>query len=123
MELQLNDDPVWLYFDSHHKQIIDQMNSAYQAAVRSIEGKTQRANISHKVSDTWDSNHPEDDLGPCRVDRIIGSSVTDRYTWAGGKGKRGRRRCAFLSTTAEESRALTPSTSSVAWRTSLVGHP
>lgn len=50
MELQLNDDPIWLYFDSHHKQIIDQMNQAYDTAVRSIEGMTQRANISHIVS-------------------------------------------------------------------------
>ena len=50
MELQLNDDPVWLYFDSHHKQIIDQMNQAYQAAVRSIEGMKQRANVSDILS-------------------------------------------------------------------------
>lgn len=44
MELQLNDDPVWLYFDSHHKQIMDQMNQAYQAAVRSIEAIIQKTN-------------------------------------------------------------------------------
>jgi len=55
MDLQLTDDPIWLYFDSHHKQIIDEMNRAYQAAVRSIEGMTQRANVSHKVSHIHDT--------------------------------------------------------------------
>lgn len=38
-ELQSNDDPVWIYFDSHHKHILDQMTNVYQSSVGIIEGK------------------------------------------------------------------------------------
>ncbi|KAF6747156.1 exocyst complex component Sec5-domain-containing protein [Ephemerocybe angulata] len=37
LELQSTDEPVWTYFDSHHRHIIDEMNKAYSTAMSSIE--------------------------------------------------------------------------------------
>ena len=38
VELQSNDDPVWTYFDNHHRNILDRMNKVYRASVSTIEG-------------------------------------------------------------------------------------
>ncbi|TEB31864.1 hypothetical protein FA13DRAFT_1754665 [Coprinellus micaceus] len=40
LELQSTDEPVWTYFDSHHKHIIDEMNNAYSAGKSSTEAKS-----------------------------------------------------------------------------------
>ncbi|KAF5336401.1 hypothetical protein D9611_006533 [Ephemerocybe angulata] len=37
LELQSTDEPVWTYFDSHHRHIIDEMNKTYSTAMSSIE--------------------------------------------------------------------------------------
>ena len=40
--LELNpasDEPVWTYFDSQHKHILDRMTSVYQTAVAEVKGK------------------------------------------------------------------------------------
>ncbi|KAJ7057829.1 exocyst complex component sec5 [Mycena amicta] len=37
MELQINDDPVWTYFDSQHAYIMKQMNSSYKSSVSTIK--------------------------------------------------------------------------------------
>lgn len=46
LELQSTDEPVWTYFDSHHKHIIDEMNKAYRSSVLVIEGILRKANNS-----------------------------------------------------------------------------
>jgi hypothetical protein len=38
LELGVADDPVWTYFDSQHKYIMNQMNISYKSAVGSIRG-------------------------------------------------------------------------------------
>ncbi|TFK41615.1 exocyst complex component Sec5-domain-containing protein [Crucibulum laeve] len=37
LELQSNDDPVWTYFDSQHKDILNRMNKAYRTSITTIE--------------------------------------------------------------------------------------
>ncbi|KAF8633062.1 hypothetical protein AX15_001537 [Amanita polypyramis BW_CC] len=37
MDLQGNEDPIWIYFDNQHKHILDQMDKAYKTAVAHIE--------------------------------------------------------------------------------------
>ncbi|KAF8899761.1 exocyst complex component sec5 [Gymnopilus junonius] len=37
-ELQSNDDPVWTYFDTHHKHILDAMNKSYRASANVVQG-------------------------------------------------------------------------------------
>ncbi|TFK71888.1 hypothetical protein BDN72DRAFT_837032 [Pluteus cervinus] len=37
LELQPNDEPMWIYFDSQHKYILTQMKKSYEAAVASLE--------------------------------------------------------------------------------------
>ncbi|KAH6909641.1 exocyst complex component Sec5-domain-containing protein [Coprinopsis sp. MPI-PUGE-AT-0042] len=44
LELQSTDEPVWTYFDSHHKHIIDEMNKTYRSSVLVIEGVLRKAN-------------------------------------------------------------------------------
>lgn len=34
-----SDEPVWTYFDSQHKHILDRMTSVYQAAIVEVKGK------------------------------------------------------------------------------------
>ncbi|KAF8970220.1 exocyst complex component Sec5-domain-containing protein [Flammula alnicola] len=46
LELQSNDDPVWTYFDSHHKHILDRMNKAYRSSVGAIEGAPEGASTT-----------------------------------------------------------------------------
>ncbi|KAF9266066.1 hypothetical protein L218DRAFT_956455 [Marasmius fiardii PR-910] len=36
LELSSSDDPVWTYFDSQHKHILDQMNKAYRSSVTTV---------------------------------------------------------------------------------------
>ncbi|KAG7097587.1 hypothetical protein E1B28_004924 [Marasmius oreades] len=36
LELSSSDDPVWTYFDSQHKHILDQMNKAYRSSVATV---------------------------------------------------------------------------------------
>ncbi|RXW20181.1 hypothetical protein EST38_g5679 [Candolleomyces aberdarensis] len=43
LELQSTDEPVWTYFDSHHKHIIDEMNKSYSTALTSIEGNLKKS--------------------------------------------------------------------------------
>ncbi|KAF8157048.1 exocyst complex component sec5 [Crassisporium funariophilum] len=38
LELQSNDDPVWMYFDSHHTQIMNTMSQTYRSSVQVIDG-------------------------------------------------------------------------------------
>ncbi|KAG2003313.1 hypothetical protein CC2G_003924 [Coprinopsis cinerea AmutBmut pab1-1] len=47
LELQSTDEPVWTYFDSHHKHIIDEMNKAYRSSVNAIEGALKKANTEY----------------------------------------------------------------------------
>ncbi|PFH47085.1 hypothetical protein AMATHDRAFT_68442 [Amanita thiersii Skay4041] len=42
MELQSNDDPVWIYFDSQHKHILEQMNKAYKLATAAVEAANEK---------------------------------------------------------------------------------
>jgi exocyst complex component 2 len=46
-ELQSSDEPVWMYFDSHHKHILDQMTNVYQFSMATIEGKPEGESFSH----------------------------------------------------------------------------
>lgn len=39
LELQGNDEPLWTYFDSQHKHIIEQMNKSYQNAKAVVQSK------------------------------------------------------------------------------------
>ncbi|KAL0576081.1 Exocyst complex component S5 [Marasmius crinis-equi] len=36
LELSSNDDPIWTYFDSQHKHIMDQMNKAYRSSTVAV---------------------------------------------------------------------------------------
>ncbi|PPQ75995.1 hypothetical protein CVT26_005947, partial [Gymnopilus dilepis] len=38
-ELQSNDDPIWTYFDTHHKHILDAMNKSYRSSVNVVQGE------------------------------------------------------------------------------------
>ena len=49
-ELQSSDDPVWMYFDSHHKHILDQITNVYQSSVSTIEGKPEEESFSHSAN-------------------------------------------------------------------------
>lgn len=42
LELQGNDEPLWTYFDSQHKQIMEQMNKAYQNAKLTVQAELDR---------------------------------------------------------------------------------
>ncbi|KAJ3567835.1 hypothetical protein NP233_g6101 [Leucocoprinus birnbaumii] len=42
LELQGNDEPLWTYFDSQHKQIMQQMNKAYQNAKLIVQAELDR---------------------------------------------------------------------------------
>ncbi|KIL63509.1 hypothetical protein M378DRAFT_164391 [Amanita muscaria Koide BX008] len=42
IDLQANEDPVWIYFDSQHKHILDQMNNAYKSAIAHVESVTEK---------------------------------------------------------------------------------
>jgi len=37
-ELNMSEDPVWIYFDGQHKFILDQMNNRYHMAVAVVKG-------------------------------------------------------------------------------------
>jgi len=47
LDLQSNDDPVWTYFDTHHKHILDAMNKTYRSSVGSVEGEP--SGLSHPL--------------------------------------------------------------------------
>ncbi|KJA16657.1 hypothetical protein HYPSUDRAFT_47148 [Hypholoma sublateritium FD-334 SS-4] len=51
VELQSNDDPVWTYFDNHHRNILDRMNKVYRASVSAIEANTQKSKEDTTVSE------------------------------------------------------------------------
>ncbi|KAF8801103.1 exocyst complex component sec5 [Phlegmacium glaucopus] len=51
LELQPNDDPVWMYFDNHHKHILDQMNTSYRTSVTTIEATIRGTSDSTTLSD------------------------------------------------------------------------
>jgi hypothetical protein len=48
-----------MYFDNHHKFILDQMNASYRSSVAAIEGAPELGIISHLYLPK-DSNHPQD---------------------------------------------------------------
>ncbi|KAH9477787.1 Exocyst complex component SEC5B [Psilocybe cubensis] len=52
VELQSNDDPVWNYFDSHHKHILDAMNKAYRSSAKVIEATIQKTLADTPTSDS-----------------------------------------------------------------------
>ncbi|KAF8999104.1 exocyst complex component sec5 [Cyathus striatus] len=52
IELQSSDDPVWTYFDSQHKHILDQMNSTYRTAVVAVEATIQKSSADATDSDS-----------------------------------------------------------------------
>lgn len=62
LELQTNDDPVWMYFDNHHKHILSQMNTSYRSSVATIEGIPELGVNSHlSIVDLPEvSNLPQD---------------------------------------------------------------
>lgn len=72
LELQSNDDPVWMYFDNHHKYILDQMNTSYRSSVAALEGAPKLGIISistypkivtiRRTSEMSDSTTVSDDL-------------------------------------------------------------
>ena len=39
MDLNTAEDPMWTFFDSQHKYITDQMNTAYKTAVAKVQGR------------------------------------------------------------------------------------
>ncbi|KAF8222395.1 hypothetical protein L208DRAFT_1413490 [Tricholoma matsutake] len=41
LDLQPTDDPIWTFFDSQHKHILEQMNKGYQAAVAAISSSVE----------------------------------------------------------------------------------
>jgi len=41
MDLQGNEDPIWIYFDNQHKYILDQINKTFKSAVANIECQCQ----------------------------------------------------------------------------------
>ncbi|KAI3602858.1 exocyst protein [Moniliophthora roreri] len=43
LELSSSDDPVWTYFDSQHKHILDQMNKAYRSSVVAVNVAREKA--------------------------------------------------------------------------------
>lgn len=43
LELQGNDEPLWTYFDSQHKQIMEQMNKTYQKAKVIVQAALDRS--------------------------------------------------------------------------------
>lgn len=45
-ELQSTEDPVWTYFDSHHKHILDQMTKVYQSSVGTVEATKKKTNAN-----------------------------------------------------------------------------
>lgn len=45
LELQGNDEPLWTYFDSQHKHIMEQMNKAYRAAKAVVQGNSIAAHF------------------------------------------------------------------------------
>ncbi|TFK20519.1 hypothetical protein FA15DRAFT_673418 [Coprinopsis marcescibilis] len=49
LELQSTDEPVWTYFDSHHKHIMEEMSKAYRSAVNTVEGTLKK--VSADFSD------------------------------------------------------------------------
>ncbi|KAF9564481.1 hypothetical protein CPC08DRAFT_788512 [Agrocybe pediades] len=51
LDLQSNDDPVWTYFDTHHKHILDAMNKTYRVSVGAVEATIQKTNIDSTGSD------------------------------------------------------------------------
>jgi hypothetical protein len=38
------EDPVWIYFDSQHKCILEKMRKSYQAAVAVVKGMSPSGN-------------------------------------------------------------------------------
>ena len=38
MELQSNDEAVWMYFDSHHESIMDKTKALFKVSLKSAEG-------------------------------------------------------------------------------------
>lgn len=38
LELNVPEDPIWTYFDSQHKRIMDRMSTAYRTGVSNIDG-------------------------------------------------------------------------------------
>ncbi|KAF8634820.1 hypothetical protein AX17_004072 [Amanita inopinata Kibby_2008] len=51
MELQANDDPVWVYFDSQHRYILEQMNKAFHTAMSTIETTAEQNTKESSTSD------------------------------------------------------------------------
>ncbi|KAJ8454858.1 hypothetical protein ONZ45_g19143 [Pleurotus djamor] len=51
MELQNSDDPVWTFFDSQHKLIMDQMNANYQTSMSNIKALLGAVPSDNLVSD------------------------------------------------------------------------
>lgn len=39
VEIQQNDEPMWIYFDAQHKHVLEQMRKTYSKAVTHIEGE------------------------------------------------------------------------------------
>ncbi|KAF5318658.1 hypothetical protein D9619_010696 [Psilocybe cf. subviscida] len=49
LELQSNDEPVWIYFDSHHAQLLDQMNKSYRTSLSTIEAALKQTRVDATV--------------------------------------------------------------------------
>ncbi|KXN89146.1 Exocyst complex component 2 [Leucoagaricus sp. SymC.cos] len=52
LELQGNDDPLWTYFDSQHKQIMEQMNKTYQKAKLIVQTELERTRTEDAILTT-----------------------------------------------------------------------
>ncbi|KAJ3517910.1 hypothetical protein NLJ89_g205 [Agrocybe chaxingu] len=82
LELQSNDDPVWTYFDSHHKHILNAMSTAYRSSVRAIEA-IQKASIDTTDPDTLADSLKAQiqaaivDLEAKKVDGVIAKSPAE----------------------------------------------
>ncbi|KDR72595.1 hypothetical protein GALMADRAFT_252744 [Galerina marginata CBS 339.88] len=50
LELQSSDEPVWTYFDTHHKHILDGMNKAYRSSVSGVQATIQKTSVDATVS-------------------------------------------------------------------------
>ncbi|KAJ8087260.1 Exocyst complex component S5 [Marasmius tenuissimus] len=52
LELSSNDDPIWTYFDSQHKHIMDQMNKAYRSATVTVNVAREKTMVESPQHDS-----------------------------------------------------------------------
>ncbi|KAF8886545.1 exocyst complex component sec5 [Infundibulicybe gibba] len=51
LELQANDDPVWTYFDSQHRYILNQMNESYRTSLAQVQAQCEGEPVWQSILD------------------------------------------------------------------------